>query len=539
MYRFFASISLSQAPVAAFTADFTLDSGPGVSKIHSPEGRWALAVQTGDPWPWSIASDQGLTVLVMGIPYMNQAPNESPARLMLERYRDVGIAGLEGIAGHYTYFIADDQTQSVHVGSDDAGMLPLFYSIHGQTVHLASHPHWILRARREEPELNVSSIVDFLRLGYSLGNESFLKHAGRLAPGERLRAQDGEVELVRYADPFQETDEVLDLEEAAESVLETFKLCLKDLIRYWKPAYAHLSGGADSRLILYAMDPADRASMVFHTRAQPALIQTGDDAEVNIASRLAGDLKLKHIIQVPKGHWMSFLNHEAPVHGPTLTGIHGGELLGGMAFKFTPTKLEELETKSLKPIDFIDAPEARDPSSTLSKLPAFGSEWSERAFLYRQFLRAFRSSIYMNATGGWTSPYHFGFYSVGPFWDARFLRALIRVPNDLITNYWLYGELLRRLPGALDVEFNSQIVNFVHGCRSGAPGKDPKSVFDADPMASVRDIDMDVFDRVSGLYHREPLKTAAARYGGEMGLRLNNLQRFTSSLNEGGFSLGY
>ena len=59
MYRFYASISLNRAPVAGFAADFTLDSGPGVSKVHSPDGRWAFAMQTTEPWPWSVASDEG------------------------------------------------------------------------------------------------------------------------------------------------------------------------------------------------------------------------------------------------------------------------------------------------------------------------------------------------------------------------------------------------------------------------------------------------------------------------------------------------
>lgn len=206
-----------------------------------------------------------------------------------------------------------------------------------------------------------------------------------------------------------------------------------------------LSGGADSRLIAAALKehkPSDLISV--HSRLHPRL-NTENDADVFIAKQICHYLDIPHEVQSAISEPSAYLSQDGPAKTPILSGLYGGEYLGGEAFYLIKNHSNNFETSNL---------------------------FSSRLEI---IANSFSCDIY---GGAWFATFFHHNLTVTPFLDSYIVEHLLSISDKFIINYNLYNQLLQHLPKALkDMPLQSQMTEYhTQGWQTDGRLINPKSI---------------------------------------------------------------
>lgn len=467
--------------------DFSLGGARALSTIR--EGSLLIVSDAGPPRV-PIRHDKGeLVVCCSGDAY--DSKHELPDRLATAHTADPdGFSPPSN--GCFSFALYDVATGRLHLGNDAFGFHPLFVRQTADFCFFSNEPEPLARSFVDGPALDTDAVAEFFLFGTTLGSKTLLRGVSNLEPGTVLTLQGTSVSERKHDHLAIPVDHSLSEGEHAKIVADEFKAAVQRRADRWPNMGQSLTGGADTRLILSCLTPAQRESMVFVTHYG---VEGGEtwDRDVAIAAMLASRLGLEHNVElIPDARepfdasvYRSY--RERPSTPNELHGVLGGEYLGGTCVDVALFPLElinrtavDRRMNELFSPEFIEGLEHHPHDTLREEYGRLEAENREMLFWVNVFARSFFSHLYNGSgslrTSRWMLPYAMNLKINSPFQDAGFLRKLLAVPFDLLTGYNLYNQVFKsHFPEFNDVPTNTGLAVRTDSClRFLHDGKEPK-----------------------------------------------------------------
>lgn len=180
------------------------------------------------------------------------------------------------------------------VRNDRYGFFPLFY-FHDQSGICVSPSIVRLLDRDTPPRLNAAGLAVFLRLGWFIGDETPFEGIRALPPGAMLQWQDG-VCRVASKGPLIARSQHLSSDQAKEGYLAHFRVAMRRLAPPSDNFVVPLSGGRDSRHILFELHEMGLKPEACITQKRLPAGADEADEDVAIARQLCRALGIPHVV---------------------------------------------------------------------------------------------------------------------------------------------------------------------------------------------------------------------------------------------------
>jgi len=104
-----------------------------------------------------------------------------------------------------------------------------------------------------------------------------------------------------------------------------------------------------------------------------------------------------------------------------------------------------------------------------------------------QMSRGFFSHIYKGSRGQWLQPFQIVNHGHSPFWDSRFLQAMLKIPFNKVEGYGLYNVIFRDCLSSLrHLPSNSMLTLRPDSALARMPeGQEPKVVIKPNHVAAL------------------------------------------------------
>ncbi len=172
----------------------------------------------------------------------------SDTEVILQAYRRWGLECVNRFRGMFAFALWDEANQTLVCGRDRFGIKPLYYTIAGTTLYVASEAKALLPFV-ERIETDLEGFKDYLTFQFCLGGKTLFKGIQELLPAHTLRVSNGAVRMERYWDVFY----TLDFDHTPQYFEERLRALLGESVRLHLrsdvPLGAYLSGGLDSSII--------------------------------------------------------------------------------------------------------------------------------------------------------------------------------------------------------------------------------------------------------------------------------------------------
>ncbi len=433
---------------------------------------------------------------------------KDPAEFLVHSYKEHGDSFLGCLNGIFTFAIYDSAKDEVLIGNDCFGIHPFFVYDSEEILIFCSEYQPITKFTKFDKRLDYDAISEYFILGLPLGSKTFFKRIVNLSPGSLLKMSGNKKQLTRYDNLDIKINRIKDEDEFAEEIAECIAKSVKMRVKDPKNTSCNLSGGGDTRLILSNLDCEQRKLIEFNTNLFGTM-KENEDRDVIIAKMLAKKLNLNHKL----GKYFSepycldelffdkFRIVPEKKQKVTLSGLFGGEFLGGAYLECSPIKIkgvpdkgtkEEMthkfkETLKRKSIEAFRgellAASAKVYKSLENELDDIHTENKGLLLAIYHLTRGFLTNIYGGTwSGRWFSPYmmQLDSRSVYPLLDTELLKKLLTVPKELLLNYRLYNKIYKNHFNELaDVPTNSQVTKREDSCLTPIDsGTEPKRMRD-------------------------------------------------------------
>ncbi len=282
--------------------------------------------------------------------------SHTDSEVVVHGYEQWGEDVVKRLRGIFAFAIWDGPRRRLFLARDHLGVKPLYYRLRGVELTFASEPKAILHSMPEAPALNVSSCLQYLRLGYTHGVRTVYDGISRLPPGSTLSfdAATGVVERHIYWRPSAEPSAISETD-AAEALRALLSQSVREQMVSDVKLGVFLSGGIDSSLVaafaadarpdidsyfvdVLGWDGSERgdaaaAAQHLHTRHHVREIDGGDLRLSNRerAARIFDtfDEPMSDAAIIPNWHLAALMRRDV---GVALSGDGGDELFGGYAW---------------------------------------------------------------------------------------------------------------------------------------------------------------------------------------------------------------
>jgi asparagine synthase (glutamine-hydrolysing) len=180
---------------------------------------------------------------------------KSDTEVIIHGYKQWGDEVLNRLNGMFGLAIWDARKSRLVMARDPFGIKLIYYRVAGNRLYFGSEMRAVRAARGDEEEIDPTSLNLFLRYRYTPSPYTILKGVRKLAPGTKLVAQNGSVDLSRWYRfqpvPFNPKKSA---GEAREELLDLYKQAIRRQLISDVPIGLLLSGGLDSGLLLALMN---------------------------------------------------------------------------------------------------------------------------------------------------------------------------------------------------------------------------------------------------------------------------------------------
>ena len=382
-----------------------------------------------------------------------------------------------------------EESKQLTVELDELGLQSLFFYEDGGTVRISNRIE-ILEIAILKPRLSAKALSFFLVSGFLPTGWNFIEDIQRIDRRSEWSLRDNLknhqfanwIQYSRGSDP------------SAVEMVDLLRYALEEIEEEVGPNEIRLSGGADTRIVS-ALYPKALPAQVVHSPWVP----DGKDLDVNLAEAWAREKGHRfEILRVPIEQFHFFAGTS---NRPTLSGLAGGEFLGGQFSRVIPADPETWMSRAKQMLtnDMFEELEA-DP--WIRRVLNDEQEWKTECA--RIFLQSTRSTIYQSLQGSWTTPYALMMRTVSPFTMPLFLKRFLSMSEELLGDYEFYLKVFDAVgPQIQKVPLCSQLTLHRPELRAGPEwGIDPKSIV---PRSHAAVSMKDVTDELASICHAKEL----------------------------------
>jgi len=175
--------------------------------------------------------------------------------VIVHGYKEWGLDVLHRLNGMFGLAVWDETRRRLILARDPMGIKPVYYSLMGGTLLFGSEIRAVLAGLDARPAIDPTALNLFLRYRYTPAPFTLHQGVRKLAPGEMIQVEGGEVTRRRW---YRFTPTLFDPmprdSEAAEALLELYKAAIERHLISDVPLGLLLSGGVDSGLLLGLMN---------------------------------------------------------------------------------------------------------------------------------------------------------------------------------------------------------------------------------------------------------------------------------------------
>jgi hypothetical protein len=354
------------------------------------------------------------------------------------------------VFGRFTLIHADAKTRRVSIWTDRFRGLGTFWHADRTSIWISNDLTWG-RSRMNFESWDREGARELLEKGYVTPPRTLHRSISMALGFTQLYGETGALAVENdwetlWGRTCRDSNPV-----SPREVLDAFDAGLERLMEVFRPEVFRISGGVDSRLIAASLSIEARRSMKWQVVCSPSLEPT-EDRDVVLAKRVADFYgQPLEVLKFP-AH-MSAYFYRTPEERWTLSGILGGELLGGVVYTAVPRIL-------------------------LPDSAALEREIGARRALLAIYLNSYRTSIYASSRFSWAHPTLIHKIACSPFTTPQFLDRWLKIEPRALLDYRLYRQVVRlRLPKALlELPFQSPIASFDSELAAMSSGVDPKSI---------------------------------------------------------------
>lgn len=177
----------------------------------------------------------------------------SDTEVIVHAYEQYGDDFVQYLNGQFAIALWDDHRQRLLLIRDRAGILPLFYTVHGKRLIFASEIKALLPLLEESPRISPAALDQIFTFWATCGRNTLFENIYQVSPGHLLVVENNQLREVSYWDwVFPEPDDYLVASEA--ELMEQLYALLADAtqirLRADVPVGAYLSGGLDSSALV-------------------------------------------------------------------------------------------------------------------------------------------------------------------------------------------------------------------------------------------------------------------------------------------------
>lgn len=181
--------------------------------------------------------------------------------VLLNLFIEYGEECLHKIRGMYAFAIWDKSKKELFLARDRIGKKPLYYYYDGRNIAFASEIKSISQLPFIKKEIDLTSIIDYLKYLYIPHPKSIYRNIYKLEPGHFLLYNDREINIKEYWDiDFSEP-----LQAGADEISGQLFSIISDSVKTRLvsdvPLGAFLSGGIDSSAVVALMTGATRGAV--------------------------------------------------------------------------------------------------------------------------------------------------------------------------------------------------------------------------------------------------------------------------------------
>ena len=184
--------------------------------------------------------------------YNLQSESNSDTQTILMLFELLGMKMLEEFDGMFAFGLFDSKNNQFYLARDRAGKKPLYYYFHNNEIVFSSELNVLYKI--VSPEINYTSISDFLYIGYNYGRTTPYHHVSELENGyflqiDTVSLKTKETAWFDIADCYLKTN-LLSYEESLEELDRTLQLSVnRRLDSSDLDVGSFLSGGIDSGIV--------------------------------------------------------------------------------------------------------------------------------------------------------------------------------------------------------------------------------------------------------------------------------------------------
>jgi asparagine synthase (glutamine-hydrolysing) len=189
-----------------------------------------------------------------GIP----ARASNDAEVLLQAWTRWGAAVLPWLEGFWAFVVYDKRRKTLTLVRDQFGVKPLYYSIDGNEVCVASMIRTILDNTPRGRSLNYAALSEYCRYQFTFGDKTFLENIRKVMPGHAV-----EIELDTGAATVTRYEDILAAPAKREPITPEWTAAARELLRQCvnestisdTSFTTFCSGGIDSSLITCIAEP--------------------------------------------------------------------------------------------------------------------------------------------------------------------------------------------------------------------------------------------------------------------------------------------
>jgi len=400
-----------------------------------------LFISKNDPWQKMTTADGSEIYFIGDVFYLDKhAPEKTDGHF-------VAIQSKPGVAGFKIF-----RNRNSHIGvyyAEDARHRVVFSALY-RTQRKLRAPMGI--------SLDGEALEDFFDFGFVTFGKTPFRQIAQLPFRRQLRwAPTGFSVATEEAVPI--VEEVL---ANPRAMFDFFQERFAIWLRQASFRSIAVSGGLDSRFILSCLvESGLQRDITLHSRLHP-LLDERDDRDVFLAKQAAAITGYPHAIQPARDMPTAFLSQEAPSRPTVLSGLYGGEYVGG----------DFLALISLAPVEKTSS-DSQFATRVRARRETVALE--DDVELKMEILA--QSSMCSLYDGAWVGIAVHHNLTLSPFLDTYCLEVISRLRAEQLRGYAVYRGMYEYFPEALRaIPLNSQIQIYHEDLRRSPQGHDPKKV---------------------------------------------------------------